>query len=213
MEALVKDYGSKSMHYDVWRLTELRDPTVNHDWLWSTNPVHGPVVADRLFAPALRIRLGADFTIGRKKCDKCGVLRAPSCRYALCCASAESTKGHYAVRDRVLPLCRLADPTSEIEASDLIPSAPALRPADIFTSSALPGSRAALDIGITSPEATGSGDDCCAAMFTRKRKHYEKYLPELHAQASDTFLSCCLLSEGCIHLPMRRCSKLHALRQ
>jgi hypothetical protein len=182
VDALMKDCEAQSLHDDVRRLNELRDPTVNHDWLWSTNPVHGPVVADRLFAPALRIRLGADFTIGRKKCDKCGHLMTTKCGHALCCASAESTRGHYAVRDRVLPLCRLADPTSEVEASDLIPSAPALRPADIFTPSALPGSRAALDIGIASPEATGSGNDCCAAMFIRKRKHYERHLPELHAQ-------------------------------
>ena len=67
LEALVKDCESKSMHSDIWRLIELRDPTVNHDWLWSTNPVHGPVVADRLFAPALRMCLDADFILGRKK--------------------------------------------------------------------------------------------------------------------------------------------------
>jgi hypothetical protein len=141
-----------------------------------------PVVVDRLFAPALRIRVGADFTIGRKKCDKRCILMSASCRHALCCASAESTKWHYAVRYRILPLCRLFVPTSEVEAQTLFLSAPALRLADIFTSSALPGSRAALDIGNVSPAATRSENDCCAAMFNRKRKHYEGHLPELHAQ-------------------------------
>ena len=53
-DTLVKDLESKSLHHDVRRLNELRDPTVNHDWLWSINPVHRPVMADRLFAPALR---------------------------------------------------------------------------------------------------------------------------------------------------------------
>ena len=32
------------------RLAELRDETVSHDWLWSVNPCHGPVVPpDRVF--------------------------------------------------------------------------------------------------------------------------------------------------------------------
>ena len=54
-----------------------------------------------------------------------------------------------------------------------------LRPADIPTSAVLPGRLAALDIGITSPDASGAGDDCCEAMFKRKRKDYKAYLEEL----------------------------------
>lgn len=61
----------------------------------------------------------------------------------------------------------------------LIPSVPTLRPADILTSAALPGRLAALDIGVTSPEAAGAGDDCCEAMARRKRCDYQMHFAEL----------------------------------
>ena len=38
---------------------------------------------------------------------------------------------------------------------------------DILTSAALPGRLAALDIGITSPDAARAGVDCCHAMYCR----------------------------------------------
>lgn len=63
--------------------------------------------------------------------------------------------------------------------SGLVPSAPALRPADILTSAALLGRLAALDIGVTCQEATGAGEDCCDAMYRRKRLAYAQHLREL----------------------------------
>ncbi len=51
--------------------------------------------------------------------------------------------------------------------------------ADIFTSTAVSGCRAALDIGVMSPDATGAGDDCCEAMYQRKFADYGAYHDEL----------------------------------
>ena len=97
----------------------------------------------------------------------------------MCCARSESTRGHYAVRDAVLPLVHLADPHVTLETPELIPNAPGLRPADLFSDSALPGGSAALDIGICSPDASGAGSDCCASMFARKREHYANHLDDM----------------------------------
>ena len=94
-------------------------------------------------------------------------------------AAPEGTKGHYDVRNAVLPLVHLADPSAVTEVTALIPDAPALRPADIYTESALPGGQAALDVGICSPDASGAGDDCCAAMWEKKRRHYGDHLEDM----------------------------------
>ena len=102
--------------------------------------------------------------------------------HALCCARGESTRGHYACRDALLNFVHIADASATTEEPDLIPSRPALRPADIFTSAALPGGRAALDVGVCCPDAQGAGDDCCAAMEEAKRARYGPFLHELAAQ-------------------------------
>ena len=86
------------------------------------------------------------------------------------------------MRDVVLGLAHLADPSSATETVGLVPSNPSLRPADILTSAALPGRMAALDIGITSPDGAGAGGDCCDAMFRRKRRDYQRYLHELEVE-------------------------------
>ena len=86
------------------------------------------------------------------------------------------------MRDAALVLAHLADPTAAVETLGLIPSAPALRPADILTSAALPGRMAALDIGVTSPDAAGAGDGCCDAMYNRKRADYAAHLPDLEVR-------------------------------
>ena len=54
----------------------------------------------------------------------------------------------------------------------MIEDYPLLRPADICTSAAVPGRLAALNIGITAPNAGGSGDDSCAAVHDSKVAKY-----------------------------------------
>ena len=75
----------------------------------------------------------------------------------------------------------LADPGATPEAPEIIASHPALRPADIFTSAAIPGGMAALDVGIASPDAAGAGDDCVESMWRRKRGAYAEHFEEMRA--------------------------------
>ena len=128
----------------------------------------------------MRIRLGACLTEEPTVCPRCGqdiVERTGA--HGLCCATPEATRGHYGVRDSVLALVHIADTSASVEVPELIASAPGLRPADIFTSAALPGGQAALDIGICSPDATGAGSDCVESMWRRKTAVYAMHLEEI----------------------------------
>ena len=167
---------------DIRRLSGLRDPSVSHEWLWALNPCHGPTVPRHEFLTAVRLRLGAPSVDEPIVCSRCSKILDRSCCHALLRATPEATRGHYDVRDAVLALAHLADPGAETESIGLIPTAPALRPADILTSAAIPGRLAALDIGVTSPDAAGAGEDCCDAMWQTKVGKYEDYASELNAQ-------------------------------
>ena len=124
--------------------------------------------------------MGAFLTDDPCLCPRCNLkILDRTAKHGLCCAAPEGTHGHYTTRDAILHLTHLADPSASTEITELIPSAPALRPADIFSSAAFPGSMAALDIGICSPDASGAGRDCCESMWQKKRAFYSDYLEEL----------------------------------
>ena len=55
------------------------------------------------------------------------------------------------------------------------------RPADAFTSAAVPGRSAALDVCVASPEAAAAGEDAAESAFKRKLVHYQHVIPELQA--------------------------------
>ena len=57
-----------------------------------------------------------------------------------------------------------------------------VRPADIYTNSALPGCDAALDVTVVSPEASHAGQDCLKNSFSMKFRKYQAILPELSRQ-------------------------------
>ena len=165
------------------RIHELRDPSVSHGWLWALNPAHGALIKNSLFLICIRLRVGFHFLDEPMLCPKCNnAVLDRACAHALCCANAESTKGHNRIRDSLLQLVSLADGSATTEVPDLIPSAPRLRPADIFTQAAVPGCQAALDVGVMSPDATGAGNDCCEAMFQKKLAYYGPHLTELEEQ-------------------------------
>ena len=84
----------------------------------------------------------------------------------------------YLIRVRVLELVHLADPSAFVEVPGLFPSAPSLRPADIFTSAASPGRSTALDVGVCCPDACHAGIDCCDSMHQHKVDKYRKFLTE-----------------------------------
>ena len=132
-------------------------------------------------------------------CPRCGkAVLDRACLHALCCATSESTKGHYRVRDSALQLVSLADGSVDTETPGLIPSAPHLRPADIYAEAALPGCQAALDVGIMAPWASGAGADCCEAMYQRKLRDYGAYLEEL-AEENIRYIPLTFSSLGRVH--------------
>ena len=163
-------------------LEELRGASVNHDWLWALSDAHGARVPAAEWCTAVRIRLGASLAGPGSVCPACGVELGPcTCTHGLLCAQSEATRGHFAVRDAVLPLCHLADPHATCESPGLVPSRPLLRPADILSSAPLPGRLAALDVGVVSPDSASAGGDCCEAMWRRKKKTYQPFAHEFLA--------------------------------
>ena len=91
-------------------LRELRDPSTSHDWLWSLNPCHGPIVPKEEFLFAVRLRIGAPIMDEPMMCQRCGTaILDRAGRHCLLCATPEATRGHFAVRDAVLHLAHLAD--------------------------------------------------------------------------------------------------------
>ena len=171
------------MWRDVRRLRELRDESVNRDWMWAINPAHGTYILKKNFQTCIRLLLGAYQRDEPKICPRCEKFILDRSGYhALCCGGPQANVGHTAVRDIILDLVRLVDSSARTEEPALILSAPTLRPADIFTSTALPGCQAALDTGICSPDASGAGDDCCESMRKRKLKEYGEFLDEMAAQ-------------------------------
>lgn len=136
---LLSELESRGLRSRSNRLQELSDPSVCHRWLWKASPVHGPIAPSCEFLLAVRLRLGAACADATTRCTRCNALMGEDCAHGLLCARPEATKGHYHVRDEMLCLAHLADPSTTPEAIGLIPSAPALRLADLLTSAAIPG--------------------------------------------------------------------------
>ena len=85
----------------------------------------------------------------------------PRAKHARCCAGGEGTKGHYGVARQFVNGVRVADSTVELKKGGLIKQSRE-RPADIYTTAAVPGRVAALDVRVSVQDAAGAGDDCCA---------------------------------------------------
>ena len=68
--------------------------------------------------------------------------------------------GHNAAHGQLHAAAWACDPNAELEPLGLITSHPMLRLADVLTSAALLGRLAALDVGVTSPDAASAGIDC-----------------------------------------------------
>ena len=78
-----------------------------------------------------------------------------------------------------------------------------VRPADIYTNSALPGRDAALDVTIVSPESARAGQDCLQTAFLGKLHKYRQILPELLRQGI-AFKPLVWSTEGSPHPVVRR---------
>ncbi|CAK0841372.1 unnamed protein product [Prorocentrum cordatum] len=78
----------------------------------------------------------------------------------------------------VLVLAGLSDNVATVEVLGGVPSHPALRPADAFTSAAF-ARLAALDVGVACPGSAGSVADACAAVVAETLVRYADVLLEL----------------------------------
>ena len=134
----------------------------------------------RRFVEAVRLRLGAAGPIDSVPCNLCGKLLDQAGSHAHCCSRAEATRGHHSVARHIMDVAKACDPASEAEAAGLIPGTQ-LRPADVLTG-ALGNGLTALDIGITSPDASNAGTDCTASMYARKISTYAMYHDVLDRQ-------------------------------
>ena len=159
------------------RLAELLDGQTCHDWLWKINPRDGSRLGEEDFLLALSSRLGATQVEADAVCRQCGEPLDSAVAHALCCAPAESTKGHYAVVGAVADGISLADPALQTEVRGLVPTTD--RPADILTTGAIPGTNVALDITIASQDAIHAGLDACISAYRRKMTRYSTILPAL----------------------------------
>ena len=171
---------------DAARLQELMDPSVDASWLWALNPQHGAHLDAEDFGQAVRTLLGADAVDGTIVCSWCEkVCLSGQCSHALACGSAGESEGHNRIRDVVHGLASIADPTTCLEPTGLVPSRRGARPADVLTHAASPdGGCECLDVGVTSPFAcSAGGGDCVNAMLREKRRRLgDQGHAELRAQ-------------------------------
>ena len=163
------------------RMDDLQDKGQDHTWMWALSKHRGPVMDDEDHIEAVRLRLGIVGPIDVVPCGLCGdTVMDNSGAHALCCARAESTKGHHCVTRQLADEIRCADPTLEVEPMGLVPGTE-LRPADILTG-ALGNGLTALDIGIASPDACNAGEDCTQTMSSRKFAKYREHQHTLDRQ-------------------------------
>ena len=146
--------------------------------MWALASADAAVVPSAEFADAMLLRLGAPLIREPAPCARCGCNLDLECRHALRCAPGSATRGHNRLRDTLLGLASLSDGAAVTEAIGLVPSAPALRPADVLTRAAF-GRLSALDVCIACPDAQGAGDDAANAAVLRKLGDYEHVIPEL----------------------------------
>ena len=162
------------------RLAELLDPGTSHDWLIRINPRQGSRLSEGDFAMCLAARLGAELVASDQVCRVCGEALDGALSHALCCARAESARGHYAVVAAVADGMATVDTSIQLEARGL--GGNGERPADILTTGALPGTKTALDVTIAAQDAKGAGLDACQTAYRRKMRNYAHLFPELRRQ-------------------------------
>ena len=160
------------------RMEELRDPTVDHSWLYRLDSATGPVLRDDDFTIALQLRLGADIVAESYTCPECDAPVDPKLSHSSCCAKAERTKGHNVIVRTIFDRMTAVDGGATLEARGLVEGEPGARPADIFTTAAVPNRDAAIDVTIVSQEAGHTNGDCVATAHAGKFARYRAAVDE-----------------------------------
>jgi len=161
------------------RINELRHKDVSHSWLYHLDAREGSVLTAIDFIANVQKRLRCRSYVGAAPCRLCGAQLDAHLEHSETCSTAEATRGHYACVRAVVDGIRLADPAVTTEPRGL--TSTSSRPADIFTTAAVPGRGAALDVCIASPNAAAAAGDAADAAFKRKLRRYRNEIRELAA--------------------------------
>ena len=161
------------------RVKELQHADVSHKWLNHLDTRSGGVLAASDFVINVQKRLGAVSLASALSCRLCGAELDPQLEHSETCCVAEATRGHYACVRAVVNGLKLADPSVTTEPRGL--TTLTSRPADIFTTAAVPGRSAALDVCIASPNAAAAAGDAAQAAFSRKLRRYRSEIRELRS--------------------------------
>jgi hypothetical protein len=161
------------------RISELRHKDVSRKWLHHLDTKSGSVLASVDFVVNVQKRLGCRSYTGAAMCRICGSQLDTHLEHSETCSTAEATRGHYACVRAVVDGVRLADPAVTTEPRGL--TSTTSRPADIFTTAAVPGRSAALDVCVASPNAAAAMGDAAASAYRRKLHRYRREVRELAA--------------------------------
>ena len=160
-------------------LKDLRHPGTSHKWLWHVDSRSGTVLAPQDYVSSVQRRLGARRCHGGTACRLCGSPLDPQLVHSDCCDPAGATRGHYAVVRELVQGFKLADAAAATEVRGL--TSTSSRPADILTTAAVPGRRAALDVCVAPPNSSSAAADAAESAFRRKLRRYRREIPQLAA--------------------------------
>ena len=176
---------SKGAWQQVTRIEDLCHTHVSHKWLYHLDACAGSDAA-RPHHQCAEKRLGNRVWTGFGEC-LCGSFLDPQMEHGETCSPAEATRRHCACFHTVVCGLKLADPGITTEPRAL--TATQSRPADMFTTAAVPGRSAALDVCVASSNAAAARGD--AASFDRKLSNYRNEISDLrnlgiHCRSHDT---------------------------
>lgn len=92
----------------VARLRELRHPEVSHSWLWHLDSSNGTVMTECYYVTCVQKWIGARVIDVATTCRLCGAPLDPQIEHGECCATAEATRGHYALVRSIVSGLRVA---------------------------------------------------------------------------------------------------------
>ena len=131
-------------------------------------------------SPTRKKRLGNRSYTGFGRCRLCGSFLDSRLEHGETCSTAVATRGHYACVHAVWGKLRLGDPRITTEPRGLTETQS--RSADLFTTAAVPGRSAALDVCVASSHAAAPRGDAVQGAFGRKLSRYRREIPDFRAQ-------------------------------
>ena len=173
----------KGAHYSQEQLTRIEDlchTHVSHNWFCHSDTFAGSVLTPHDNITNVQKRLGTRAWTGFDQCQLCGSFLDPQLEHRETCSTSEATRGHHACVHAVLGGLKLADPGITTRPRGLTETQS--RSADLFTTAAVPGRSAALDVCVASSNAAAARGDAAQAAFDRKLSFNMHEIPDLRNQ-------------------------------